>query len=263
MKDTVADAAANGQSTTTICAGACPDLSADGMIALASSQCFTDIPAVRLFLAKYRTFPSTLKFGTKTDDICFHVPTILNYLRDDLKHDITKDCIVRKYHRRTNKLYIESRTSDLGRGVIIEFLRCDLNADMNNPNKYPADAGDDHFLQTSNIKIHYVPEQDELAQDLFTRFSTMALFKLKSCSLGMVCRNEHGYYISGIKINKPLITDMALHYGSRFVPVHEKILASLNQKESKGIVLLHGIPGSGNQTLSLSIFTSPFFSLNE
>ena len=260
MKDTVADTAANGQNGTSVCAGACLEVSADGMIALAKEKCYTDIPAVRLFLAKYRTFPSTLEFGTNSDDTCFHVPTILNYLRNDLKHDITKDCIVRKYHRRTKKLYVESRTSDLGHGVMIEFLYCALETDMNNPNKYPVDAGDDHFLQTPTMNIYYLPEQDEFAQDLFARFSTMTVFKVKSCTLEMVCRNQHGYYLSGIKINKPLITDMALHYGSRFVPVHEKILANLNKKESKGIVLLHGIPGSGNVAFSLpTIIISSLF----
>ena len=250
MKDIVADTAVNGQNITSVGAGACPEVSADGMVALAPTKCYTDIPAIRLFLAKYRTFPSKLEFGTDSDDICFHVPTMLDYLRNELKHDITKDCIVRKYHRRTKKIYIESRTSDLGNGVMIEFLDCDLETDINNPNKYPADAGDDHFLQTKNMNIYYLPERDDFVQDLFARFSTVTLFKLKSCTLEMVCRNEHGYYLSGIRIKKPLITDMALHYGSRFVPVHEKILASLNKKESKGIVLLHGIPGSGNDTLS-------------
>ena len=62
----------------------------------------------------------------------------------------------------------------------------------------------------------------------------------------MVCRNQCGYYLDGIRIKKPLITDLALHYGNDFVTTHEKILNNLNKKESKGIVLLHGVPGSGN-----------------
>jgi len=66
----------------------------------------------------------------------------------------------------------------------------------------------------------------------------------------MVCRNECGYYLNGIKIKKPLITDLALHYGSNFVATHDKILKNLNEKESKGIVLLHGIPGSGKFKLN-------------
>ena len=61
----------------------------------------------------------------------------------------------------------------------------------------------------------------------------------------MVCKEVCEYYLHGIKIKKPLITDLALHYGHSFVPTHEKIMKSLNKKESKGIVLLHGIPGSG------------------
>ncbi|CAF1630785.1 unnamed protein product [Didymodactylos carnosus] len=61
----------------------------------------------------------------------------------------------------------------------------------------------------------------------------------------MVCKNQHGYYLSSINIKKPFITDMSLNYGKGFLPVHEKVIKSLNKKEGKGIVLLHGVPGSG------------------
>jgi len=107
------------------------------------------------------------------------------------------------------------------------------------------DHGDDYFLIASQIKIYYLPEHDSFVQDLSSRFSQMTVFSSKSCTLQMVCRNQCGYYLNGIKIKKPLITDLALHYGSSFVPTHDKILKNLNKKESKGIVLLHGVPGSG------------------
>ena len=39
----------------------------------------------------------------------------------------------------------------------------------------------------------------------------------------MVCRNQHGYYLNSINIKKPLITDLALHYGKSFVVgVHDR-----------------------------------------
>jgi hypothetical protein len=68
----------------------------------------------------------------------------------------------------------------------------------------------------------------------------------------MVCRNQHGYYLNGINIKKPLITDLALHYGNNFVSTHDRIIKNLNKKEGKGIVLLHGVPGSGK--ISKKIF---------
>lgn len=39
--------------------------------------------------------------------------------------------------------------------------------------------------------------------------------------------------------------DIASHYGESFVPVHTKIVSKLNEEKGKGLVLLHGLPGTG------------------
>jgi len=39
--------------------------------------------------------------------------------------------------------------------------------------------------------------------------------------------------------------DIASHYGEGFMPVHTKIVTKLNEEKGKGLVLLHGIPGTG------------------
>ncbi len=39
--------------------------------------------------------------------------------------------------------------------------------------------------------------------------------------------------------------DIALHYGEGFMPVHTKIVTKLNEEKGKGLVLLHGLPGTG------------------
>lgn len=43
--------------------------------------------------------------------------------------------------------------------------------------------------------------------------------------------------------------DIALNYGEDFIPAYDKIVARLNKKKDKGIVLLHGIPGTGKTSL--------------
>ena len=236
----------NGKSTNV---GACSDLSSDALLSLGPENLYNETPFVRLFLAKYRHYPSLLECQTDADDIQFHTPTILNYLRDQFNHDMKKDCVEKRYHRSTKQKYVSSRLLDLGNGVMIYFYNSTLESDIQNPNKLKVDHGDDYFLVTSTIKIRYLPEHDSLAQDLFDHFSQMVVFSSKSCQLQMVCRNDCGFYLRRIKIKKPLITDIGLHYGQNFVGVHDRILRNLNQKESKGIVLLHGIPGSGNSSL--------------
>jgi len=194
-----------------------------------------------------------LECQTDDDDIRFHVTTILNYIRDELKHDINKDCFTRKYHRPTKQKYVYSRVCDLGNGVMIFLDDCSLNSEVQNPNKLKTDHGDDYFLITTDITIYYLPEHDSFVQDLSDHFSKMTVFTSKSSTLQMVCKNQCGLYLNSIKIKKPLITDLALHYGAKFLSVHDKILQNLNTKESKGIVLLHGIPGSGKYKIDSMI----------
>ena len=46
----------------------------------------------------------------------------------------------------------------------------------------------------------------------------------------------------------PVEMDIEKHYGKAFIPVHKKILEQLNEDQGKGLVLLHGIPGTGKTT---------------
>jgi hypothetical protein len=240
------------QTSNTTYVGALPDMSMQARLSLGPPN-RGYIPSIGLFLAKYQAYPCTLDCETEVDDAHFHTTTILNYLRDKLKHDITKDCTTQKYYQRTKQMYIDGRVSDLGNGIMIVMTLTRFDSDLQNPNKLQVDYSDDYFLTTPLLSIHYLPEHDVFVQDLARIFSKMTVFSSKSCSLQMVCRNQQGYYLSAIKIKKPLITDLALHYGPKFVSVHDKIIKNLNTKESKGIVLLHGIPGSGDYSFFRSI----------
>ena len=44
---------------------------------------------------------------------------------------------------------------------------------------------------------------------------------------------------------KPTNIDIPLNYGDGFVKIHEKIIDKLNEDKGKGLVLLHGVPGTG------------------
>ena len=125
-------------------------------------------------------------------------------------------------------------------------------SDLENPNRYSPDLLDDYFFISQSIRIYYMPECEIEVQNMAEEFSEMLLFETKTLKLNMICRNQQQrYYLRPIKVKKPMIYDLALHYGEKFVRIHEKIIKKLNTKESKGIVLLHGIPGSGKLILFL------------
>lgn len=53
-----------------------------------------------------------------------------------------------------------------------------------------------------------------------------------------------GIETRSMKLSRPQL-DIASNYNDDFIPIHETIFERLNQKESKGLVLLHGKPGTG------------------
>jgi hypothetical protein len=119
-------------------------------------------------------------------------------------------------------------------------------SDIGNPNKYSPDLLDDYFLVSKSILIYYLPEHDVKVQNMCNEFLKTSMFESKSFNLHMICHKQtSGYYLQVVKIKKPLIYDLALHYGENFVNIHAKILKELSKQDGKGIVLLHGIPGSG------------------
>jgi ATP-dependent 26S proteasome regulatory subunit len=44
---------------------------------------------------------------------------------------------------------------------------------------------------------------------------------------------------------KPTNIDIPMNYGEGFVKIHDKIVSRLNEDKGKGLVLLHGLPGTG------------------
>lgn len=65
-----------------------------------------------------------------------------------------------------------------------------------------------------------------------------------SNNVNLVITTSHGYDTEPFTLPKQKI-DIELNYGKSFTPVHKKIIDSLNKHKSKGLVLLHGDPGTG------------------
>ena len=62
--------------------------------------------------------------------------------------------------------------------------------------------------------------------------------------ISLVVQTRHGLSTVPQTVKNTKI-DIASNYGSQFIKVHEKIVDKLNEDKGKGLVLLHGIPGTG------------------
>jgi hypothetical protein len=67
---------------------------------------------------------------------------------------------------------------------------------------------------------------------------------LKSNNIALVIQTQRGYETQTFELPKQKL-DIELNYGKDFKPIHEKIIGQLNKQKSKGLVLLHGTPGTG------------------
>ncbi len=66
----------------------------------------------------------------------------------------------------------------------------------------------------------------------------------KENNISLIVQTRHGYDTQTFDLPKQKL-ELEYNYGSSFLPVHDKILKTLNQKKGKGLVLLHGEPGTG------------------
>ena len=67
---------------------------------------------------------------------------------------------------------------------------------------------------------------------------------IKENNISLIVSTRHGYDTQTFDLPKQKL-ELNYNYGSSFMPVHDKILKTLNQKKGKGLVLLHGEPGTG------------------
>ncbi|CAF3435108.1 unnamed protein product, partial [Rotaria socialis] len=123
---------------------------------------------------------------------------------------------------------------------------CTSSADVDNPNNLEPDHEDRKFDCFMAVRILHVPQTAERARILLKQLGNFQVFPPTEATLHMVCRDsDGGFFVSPIPMKKPHITDLKLHYGESFLDIHEELLEALQEKDSTGITLLHGPPGTG------------------
>lgn len=71
--------------------------------------------------------------------------------------------------------------------------------------------------------------------------------KRKVNEVNLIAQGSYGLVLKELEIKRTRL-DLSLSYEDDFVPVHETIFKRLNARNDKGIVLLHGMPGTGKTT---------------
>jgi hypothetical protein len=97
-------------------------------------------------------------------------------------------------------------------------------------------------------KILYPASRYDFANDLLTVLEKYKLpEKKEDFEINIITCNKHGLELKQLEI-KPTVLDIDLYYNDDFKEIDGLIRSRLNQQEDKGIVLLHGLPGTGKTT---------------
>ena len=99
-----------------------------------------------------------------------------------------------------------------------------------------------------NKDVHvsvYSNDTDEIYNGLIIKLTTgLKIKKIEENQVHLVIATRNGYDTAEFDLPKQKL-DIELNYGKDFKPVHNKILKELSKDKGKGLVLLHGTPGTG------------------
>jgi hypothetical protein len=179
----------------------------------------TEHPSPQLFLHLFGEIPSKLTNMRKHYD-----PSILEYLKEN-------------GFKEESKIFSNNRRYDLTSQVLLIndeksiFIEVQSNIDTTKNNLSQIDI----YYNLKNGELDTQINLDELVK--FERTKKKANIQLVKSDMGHMDTEEYDLFVAPM--------DLELNYGSSFLKVHESIANRLNKNNDKGIILLHGDPGTG------------------
>jgi hypothetical protein len=111
--------------------------------------------------------------------------------------------------------------------------------------KFLVHLGDEYDGKIHRVAIFYDNKEEvEFIQDILEK----AVKNTKLSSIGLILKDEMGLTIRDFHISAGKTFDVKKNYNDDFYDVNKKIIKDLSVKNNKGLVLLHGKPGTGKTT---------------
>ncbi len=175
------------------------------------------LEAKSFYMYRFKTIPCT----TYVDDI--DINKAFEYLDKNSK-DITEDIYQACFYDWTQSKQVFSKTVF----VFKDKMMVELTSDY--------------------AKILYPNFRYDEANNLVNIFSNYKLpQKQEAYEINIITLSRDGLELKPVEI-KPTLLDIDMYYNDDFKEVDETIKARLNRESDKGIILLHGLPGTGKTT---------------
>jgi hypothetical protein len=186
------------------------------------------------------SFKSNLSYDIKIVDIIEKDFELVNQL-----HRIDND----KQLKVREKYYIKFQN----KGAIIIALNANIEIQWPkgkfNDDKYNKLIENPKVLGSCSLTISYDLSNEK---EVFELMESLNQYEYKSeditlSQIYLVSQDRNGFDLEEFDIENPTL-DLESNYGSDFVPVSNKIVTELNKNNNRGLVLLHGEPGTGKTT---------------
>ncbi|MEZ5016245.1 MAG: AAA family ATPase [Flavipsychrobacter sp.] len=96
-------------------------------------------------------------------------------------------------------------------------------------------------------EIYYSGEECPLVLELSKALPKCKASRKKPLEINLITTGDHGLTLNSMNVKRTRL-DLKLNYDDDFIEVDKLIRDRLNKKKDKGIVLLHGLPGTGKTT---------------
>lgn len=96
-------------------------------------------------------------------------------------------------------------------------------------------------------EIYFSGEASALVNEIKTAVTKCKQSRKKPLEINMIVTGEYGLELSSMEVKRTNL-DLDMYYDDDFMLVDALIKKRLNNRKDKGIVLLHGLPGTGKTT---------------
>ena len=102
-------------------------------------------------------------------------------------------------------------------------------------------------IERSSIYILYTDIQETEVNVLFEEFKKFIKTPKRTTDISLIIFKNDRLETKEVHIKKPKI-DFSIHYNEDFLPIHKAMVKQLNKKDTNGLYLFHGQPGTGKST---------------
>ena len=165
------------------------------------------------------------------------IPNQINIQKINCKR--ANEWLTKTYRDEIADCYFSRRYYGTGKTHIMEnicyFLSDDLMISL------------DKYYECDDVLVLYKKTNSTMVEKLVDEIRKFKSKNRKKKYIGLLISGSGGFDTQLMKVSKPrfLIEE---NYNDNFLPVHQTIQSRLQKKNDKGLVLLHGKPGTGKTT---------------